>query len=158
MRKEFATYLHQLMKENPNIWLVTADLGMFLFDKIREDYPDRYLNGGAAEQSCSDICVGLALSGKIPIFYSITPFLIYRCFETWRTYIDHEKIKVIMIGSGRDDDYKHDGFSHNASDDKLFVKLFVNIHSSWPDTSDQMKKDLENAILSEKASYINLQR
>lgn len=158
MRQEFANRLHELMSENDNIWLVTADLGFGLWDKVRDDFSDRFLNTGASEQAASDICVGLALKGKIPVFYSITPFLIYRCFETWRTYINHESIKVIFIGSGRDDDYKHDGWSHNASDDKLFVKPFVNIHSSWPESSEDMRKVLHSAMIDEKASYINLKR
>lgn len=158
MRKEFANKLHELMSKNDNIWLVTADLGFGLFDKIREDYPDRFLNTGASEQAASDICVGLALSDKIPVMYSITPFLLYRAFETWRTYVDHEKIKVILVGSGRNDDYEIDGFSHDATDDHLFMFSFHNIKSCWPVYIPQALEVLDEAVQSDKPYYINLTR
>lgn len=158
MRNDIAKRLHELMKKNGDIWLITADLGFGLWDKIREDYPDRFINTGASEQAASDICVGLALSGKIPVMYSITPFLLYRCFETWRTYVDHENIKVILLGSGRDDDYEIDGFSHDASDDYLFMGRLRNIQSVWPVDTTQATECLEEAVNGDKPYYINLSR
>lgn len=164
MRKEFVYHLHKLMQENVDIWLITADLGFGLFDQIRMDYPDRFLNTGASEQAASDICVGLALGGKIPVMYSITPFLLYRCFETWRTYVNHEILHVILIGSGRDKDYEVDGFSHYAGDDwHLFLggdelAILDNFESSWPKDSKQAIERLNQAIESDKPWYINLKR
>ncbi len=158
MRQEFAKRLHELMQKNVDIFLITADLGFGLFDKIREDYPDRFLNTGASEQAASDICVGLALSEKIPVMYSITPFLLYRCFETWRTYVNHENIKVILVGSGRDDDYEIDGFSHFAGDDFALMNNLKNIQKIWPPNSNIACEVLEEAIASDKPYYINLTR
>lgn len=159
MRKDFFVLLYDLMKENPNIWALTGDLGYGGFDKIREDFPDRFVNTGAAEQSLLQIACGLALEGKIPFVYSITPFLLYRPFEVLRTYINHESIPVIMIGSGRDSDYLHDGFSHFAGDDKEVMSLFKNIISKWPKDSTEMKLWVKFAIDNRKsATYINLSR
>lgn len=146
------------MATNKDIYLVVADLGFGLFDKIREDFPDRFLNTGASEQAASDICVGLSLSGKIPVMYSITPFLLYRCFETWRTYVNHEKLKVILVGSGRDDDYKHDGFSHYAGDDKELMPILNNVEFVWPEDSKEAVRVLDEAVLSNEPYYINLTR
>ena len=39
------------------------------------------------------MATGLALENKIPVVYSITPFIIYRPFEFIRNYLDHEKIR-----------------------------------------------------------------
>lgn len=158
MRREFFKYLYELMKKNKDIFALTGDLGYIGFDKIRDEFPDRFINCGAAEQAMMDIAVGLALNGKIPVVYSITPFLLYRPFETIRTYINHEKIPVIMIGSGRDDDYKHDGFSHFAGDDKEFMQHFNNIVSLWPLHTETMRESLYGAIKTRKPVYINLVR
>jgi transketolase len=158
MRKEFANHLYKIMKNNPDVWLISADLGFGLWDKIREDYPDRFLNTGASEQAMSDIAVGLALENKIPIVYSITPFLLYRAFETWRDYVNHENIKIILIGSGRDQDYKVDGFSHDATDDHLFMSHFKNIKSFWPPDSREACEVLDEAINGDSPTYINLTR
>ena len=158
MRRDFFKYLYELMQQNDNIVAVTGDLGYGGFDKIRDEFPDRFYNVGAAEQAMMGIACGLSLEGKIPVVYSITPFLLYRPFETLRTYIDHEKIKVVMIGSGRDSDYAHDGFSHYAGDDKLFMQHFKNITSVWPEISEEMIEVVNRAMESKTATYINLKR
>ncbi len=158
MRKDVATRLHELMGKNVDIWLICVDLGFGLWDKIREDYPDRFINTGASEQAASDLCIGLSLEGKIPVIYSITPFLLYRAFETWRTYVNHENIKVILLGSGRDQDYEVDGFSHDATDDHLFMTHFKNIKSYWPPDSKQACEVLQESIQGDTPAYINLTR
>lgn len=158
MRRAFFKLLHNKMQENSNIWAVTCDLGYGGFDKIRDTMPDRFINVGASEQAGMDMAIGLALSGKIPFIYSITPFLLYRPFESIRTYIDHEKIPVILIASGRDNDYAHDGFSHDATDDKLFMEQFNNITIRHPMDIDDMQYEVNEAIVSRKPYYINLKR
>src|SRR3990167_5924344 len=107
MRGWFAYELYHKMLENDKIWLIVGDLGYGMFDKIREDFPDRFINTGAAETSMMNIACGLALEGKIPFVYSITTFLLFRPFEVLRTYVNHEKIPIKLVGSGRDKDYEH---------------------------------------------------
>jgi transketolase len=159
MRRDFFPYLYTLMQANKDIVVLTGDLGYGGFDRIRDDFPDRFYNCGAAEFAMMGIAVGLAMSGKIPVVYSITPFLLYRPFEVIRTYINYEKIPIIMIGSGRGNDYKHDGFSHYAGDDIVFMQHFRNIINRWPENTEQMKNELKRAIEDRRcATYINLKR
>ena len=129
LRRRFADEIYLAMKKNKNIVLVTGDLGYRIWDQVKQDFPERFINVGAAEQSLIGISVGLALEGKIPITFSITPFLLYRPFETIRNYIDHEKIPVKLVGSGRNRDYEHDGFSHWSEEDKDIMKVLKNITS-----------------------------
>lgn len=152
MRKDFFTQLYVEMQRNPDIFFITGDLGYGLADHIRNDFKDRFINTGAAEQTMMGVAVGLALNGKIPIVYSITPFLLFRPFETIRNYISYESIPVIMVGSGRDDDYKHDGFSHFAGDDDI-IKQLPNIVFIREDSFN-----LAEIISSREPTYLNLKR
>jgi len=158
MRKQFADTLHELMSKDENIVLIVADLGYFIFDRIRADFPDRFYNVGAAELCAMNIAIGLALSGKIPIVYSITPFLILRPFESIRTYINHEKIPVKLIGSGRDNDYEHDGISHFAHDIPAIMELFPNIKSYYPENKEFIKTYLKDIIYSDEPVFLSLKR
>lgn len=158
MRKLFFELLLEYMKTNPDIWVLTGDLGYGLLDEIRSKYPERFINCGASEQAMMGIAVGLAQEGKIPFVYSITPFLLLRPFETIRTYINHEKIPVKLVGGGRDDDYKHDGFSHYAGDDDEFMSKFKNIHSFYPQNNDDLKDILPLIIRTHEPVYINLKK
>ena len=152
MRGYFAYELYQHMKRKKNVWLVVGDVGYKVFDAHFRDFPDRCINTGAAEQSMMGIAVGLALSGKRVVVYTITPFLLYRPFETIRNYVDHENIPLILAGSGRDNDYHIDGFSHSASDAKSIISNFENIESYWPNSKGTIPM-LLNYMLSEKTPF-----
>ena len=91
VRKKFVSLLHEEMKINDKIVLVLGDLGYGHFDKIREEFPNRVFNPGAAEQLMLGMACGMAMEGLIPVCYSMTPFILYRPFEVIRTFIDHEK-------------------------------------------------------------------
>lgn len=158
MRGWFAYELYKHMAKNPKIWLVVGDLGYKVFDRIRQDFPNRFLNCGAAEQSMMGIAVGLALEGKIPIVYSMSSFLLYRPFETIRNYVDYEGIPVKLIGSGRNRDYLDHGLCHWAEEDKKIMDIFENIHAEWPETLEEIPNLVTDMIKSDKPWYLNLRR
>ena len=158
-RGYFAYELNTLMDLNPDIYLLLGDLGYGAFDYLRERYPDRCINCGASEQAMMGIAVGMALSGKIPVVYSITNFLLYRPFETIRNYINYEKIPVKLVAAGRDKDYKHDGISHWSEDAQQVLAVFHNIKQYFPDEKTDITTDLlQEYLYNNKPSYISLKR
>lgn len=152
MRQKFFADLEELMTENQDVYFITGDLGYFFADRIRDNFPDRFINVGAAECTLLGVGIGLALEGKIPFCYSITPFLLYRPFEAIRNYLHHEQIPVILVGSGRGKDYAHDGFSHDASDDGHFLH-HIRIRKYFKDYPK-----LKSLIKIKSPAYINLSR
>lgn len=158
MRRTFFQELYKHMKKDKNIYALTGDLGYGGFDRIRDEFPDRFINCGAAEQAMMGMAVGLALKGKIPVVYSITTFLLYRPFETIRTYINHETIPVKMVGSGRDKDYAHDGISHWSEDAKAILEHFDNICTQWPETKEEIPELMENFLYCPAPHFLSLRR
>lgn len=157
-RAVFAKSIHKHMSKNNNIWVVTGDLGFGMWDKIRSDFPNRFLNVGASEQTMMGIAVGLAISRKIPFVYSITTFLLYRSFETIRNYIDYEKIPVRLVGSGRDKNYIHDGISHWPLENKKVIRIFKNIEARWPTDIERIPSLVSDMVKTNKPWYVNLKR
>lgn len=159
LKRDFFDYMHTIMDLNSDVVFLMAGLGYPRVDEFLEKYPDRAFNTEASEQATLDIAVGLAYAGKIPIVYSITPFLLYRGFETIRTYINHEHLPVILVGVGRGNDYSlHDGFSHEAGDDAHYLKPMKNIAKAWPNDVETMQFVLSEAVKSRQGSYINIPR
>jgi len=158
VRKHFSELLHAEMARDGDIVVLTGDLGYGLWDKIRLDYPSRFYNIGSAEQLMTGMAIGAAMEGKIPVVYSITSFLLYRPFELIRNYIDHEKIPVKLVGSGRDRDYGYLGFSHWAEDDTKFLSQFKNIDKYHPDTREDLEKTFDFFIHGGHPAYMNLKR
>jgi transketolase len=156
MRKQFAEYLHHEMAQDERIYLLTGDLGYGLWDRIKIDYPDRFINTLSSEQLMLGMACGLAMEGKIPVVYSITPFVLYRPFEWIRNYLDHEKIPVKLVGGGRDRDYGYLGFSHWAEEDIDVMSVFKNIIPIKP---EELTKDIfKGFIHSIHPNYLNLKR
>lgn len=156
MRKQFAEFLHNEMSQNEDIYLLTGDLGYGLWDRIKIDYPDRFINTLSSEQLMLGMACGLAMENKIPVVYSITPFVLYRPFEWIRNYLDHEKIPVKLVGGGRDKDYGYLGFSHWAEEDIDVMSVFKNITLYKPSTPET--KIFKQFIDNKAPSYLNLSR
>lgn len=159
MRRIFADELYRRMQTDKDIWLISIDLGYKLWDQIAKDFPERFMNTGASEQAAMGIAVGLALEGKKPFIYSATTFLLYRPFETIRNYINHEKIAVRLVGSGRDKDYLHDGWSHWSDDARTFLATCLeNIETLWPDDKEEIPELVEAMVRTDKPWFISLRR
>jgi transketolase len=158
MRQTFAKCLLEEMRVNNKIFFLTGDLGFGLFDDIFKEFPKRAINVGAAEQAMLDIAVGMAYDGKIPFCYSMPTFLLYRPFETLRTYINHENLNVKLVGSGRDLDYTHEGFSHHFTDVKGFLDQLPNIQQFWPMHKNAVEKMFKKMLTNNKPSFISLKR
>ena len=157
MRKEFARLLHQAMDKNSKIYLITADLGYGVLDDIFRDFPERAVNVGASEQLMIGFAVGLAHAGFEPVCYSISSFLLYRPFELIRLYLNHEGARVKLVGSGRDKDYDHDGYTHWSEDDLAVCKAaFPHVQVYKP---QKLTEEIVNEFLIQsKPSYLNLSR
>jgi len=155
-RREFVSLLINEMNKNEKIFLLTGDLGFGLFDDIKKDFPNRFINVGSCEQLMLGLAVGLSYEGWIPLCYSITPFLLYRPFEFIRNYLNHELANVKLVGGGRNKDYKTLGFSHWAEDDVKIISSLDNIKIYKPEKmSSEIFKEF---IYNNKPSYINLIR
>lgn len=158
MRREFAKLLHREMGSNDKICLLTADLGYGMWDKIRDDYPDRFYNVGAAEQLMIGIGIGLALEGKIPICYSVTSFLLYRPFEWIRNYVNHERIPVKLLGGGLNNDYGNLGFTHHSEDYQDILNLWPHILDYTPDFKEDLMTDFTYFVYTDGPSFMGLTR
>ena len=160
MRRAFADELLKQMWANPRVMLLTADVGYGMFDAIRDDFAGcgRFHNVGAAEQAMIGMGVGLALAGKIPVLYSITPFLLYRPFELIRNYIDHENIPVRLVGGGRNKDYSHDGFTHHCEDAGRVLDGWPKIIQYWPETPAAARQAAISMISHNQPSFVSLTR
>jgi|TARA_B110000495_G_scaffold116004_1_gene100592 transketolase len=156
VRNTFTEQLFHAMAKDEKIYAIVGDVGYGVFDKIKDEYPERYINPGAAEQLIIGLACGLAMEGKIPIAYSITPFILYRPLEFIRNLVNQEKIPVKIVGSGRDEDYGALGFSHYATDDEQILSSFTNLKIYKPDTPKDL--DLTEIIYNEQPCYLNLKR
>ena len=158
MRRFFVDQLSSAMDADESIVVLLGDLGYGLFDKLRSKFPDRCINVGAAEQLMVGSAVGIALENKIPVCYSITPFLLYRPFEFIRNFLHEEKIVVKLVGSGRDKDYKDAGYTHHSTEARDILDQFHNIEKYFPENNQELQDQFQSFLYSDKPAFLSLKK
>ena len=148
MRTTFIETLKELARQDERIFLLTADMGYSVFEKFREEFPDRFLNTGIAEQNTIGIAAGLASRGKIVFVYSIIPFVTMRCFEQIRLDLAYNKSNVKIVGVGAGFTYGSLGSSHHALEDISLMRSLPNMTVLCPgdpvETRELIKQSCEH--------------
>lgn len=118
MRNTFADTFYELGKEDPRLAVVVADISPAgSIAKFREDFPDRFINTGVAEQIMIGMCAGMALRGMRPFAYTIATFTLYRPFEFVRDDLGYHELPVTIVGIGGGVTYSTLGSTHHAMED-----------------------------------------
>lgn len=136
MRDVFLASLYEKMKDDETIFFVVADFGAPLLDKIREDFPQRFINVGIAEQNLVNVATGLALEGFTVYAYAIAPFITMRCYEQIRvnvSVLSHvRQMNINFIGVGAGVSYTMSGHTHHCLEDLSIMKTLPNMEVFSP--------------------------
>ena len=127
MRDTFVRTLIALAKENPNIELITGDLGFGVLKPFWERLPDQFINAGLAEQNMTSAAAGMALEGKTVFTYSIGNFPTLRCLEQIRNDCAYHgaNVKIVCVGGGFV--YGSLGMSHHATEDIAVMRALPGV-------------------------------
>ena len=131
LRDALLQEIHKLMKIDNRIFFLTADFGSPVIDKIKGDYPSRFINVGIAEQNLINIACGLGLEGFKVVCYAIAPFITMRCYEQIRVNLallsTVRKLNVNLIGVGAGYSYSISGPTHQCFEDISIINTLPNI-------------------------------
>lgn len=144
MRDTFVRTLIEIAKENPNVVLITGDLGFGVLKPFWEQLPNQFINAGIAEQNMTSVAAGMALEGKTVFTYSIGNFPTLRCLEQVRNDCAYHaaNVKIVCVGGGFV--YGSLGMSHHATED-------IAIMRSLPDVAVLAPGDLVEAAEATRA-------
>ncbi len=158
MRTAFITTLTELARKNKNIFLLTGDLGFSVFEKFREEFPDRFFNVGLAEANMVGIAAGLSLSGKIVFIYSIVPFVTMRCFEQVRNDLCYQNLNVRIIATGGGLCYGSAGPTHHSITDIAIMRVLPNMTVICPGDPIETELAVKASITCQGPVYIRIGR
>lgn len=123
-------YLKEIVKsvyDGEDIYLVAADLAAPCLDKLREDYPKRYVPVGIAEQNLISVSSGLSLAGKKAIAYTLNPFIIFRAFDQIRNCIGLMNLPITLLGFSAGLNMAKDGITHFPLEDLNMLRGVHNL-------------------------------
>lgn len=153
MKNIFGKTILKLAEQDPKIVLLLCDVTYPGSEGFKDRFPARLYNFGLTEQATTGIAAGMASQGLRPIFYTIAPFLLERCFEFLKTDIDATNLPVMLVGY----DYEsHYGATHTCLDAKKMVGLFKNVRGFFPETSKEAEIAINDAYQLNSPSFILL--
>jgi transketolase len=156
MRNAFADEVTRLAAEDSRVVLLSGDIGNRLFDKLRAQSPDRFMNCGVAEQNMMGVAAGMGLSGLRPIVYTITPFTTTRCLEQIRVGVAYHESPVVILGTGSGLSYASLGPTHHSLEDFAILRAIPNMQIFAPWDATSLRSVLRQAIASGRPSYLRI--
>jgi transketolase len=131
MRDALIEQICERMSDNERIFFLSADMGAPALDRLRQDFGERFINVGIAEQNLVNVAAGLALEGFIVYAYGIAAFVTMRAFEQIRTNLallsQQRPLNVNLVGVGTGVSYEMSGPSHHCLEDIALIRTLPNI-------------------------------
>jgi transketolase len=160
IRKGFGRGLKKAGEKDVNVVAACADLTestqMHLF---REEFPDRFVEIGVAEQNLVTVGSGLAAMGKIPFVSSYAAFSPGRNWEQIRTTICLNQQPVKIVGSHAGVSVGPDGATHQMLEDIALMRVLPHMVVIAPgDAVEAEKATLAMAKDKKNPGYLRLAR
>lgn len=156
MRTAFINELILQSRANPEVFLIVGDLGYSVVEPFANEFPDRYLNAGVAEQNMATVAAGLASEGYHVFIYSIANFPTLRCLEQIRNDISYHNLPVTVVAVGGGVSYGNLGYSHHAIQDIAILRTLPNMSVFSPADPDEAVGCVRLALQGGSPSYLRL--
>lgn len=156
MRNALSTILVQKAVADERVLILSGDHGYALFDELRNNRPDQFINCGIAEQNMVGVAAGLAKAGFLPIVYGLAAFVPMRVLEQIKIDICFEGLPVVLLGDGAGFVYSGLGSSHQAFEDVSALRALPNISIFSPADRFELSCSFEEAFASASPCYLRL--
>ena len=156
MRQQIIDSIFAKMGTNPDIFFLTADMGINLVEKFGEKYPDRYANVGIAEQNLIGVSAGLANLGYRPFAYTISNFVIHRCFEQIRNDVILHDYPVTLLGTSTGYDNAPLGPTHHIIDEWGTLKSIPGIDIYCPSSLSYASRLVDRILEAGRPAYVRI--
>jgi transketolase len=127
-RDAFAGALRELAAADPRVVVVVNDsVGSSKVGGFRQEFPQRIINVGIAEQNLVGVGAGLANGGKIPFVCGASCFLTARALEQIKADVAYSQANVKLCGMSSGLAYGELGPTHHSIEDLAWLRAIANL-------------------------------
>lgn len=156
MRNRFFTELAAAAAADPDIVLITADVGYGVVEQFAERCPGQFLNAGVAEQNMTGLAAGIALAGGRVFTYSIANFPTLRCLEQIRNDVAYHHADVTAVAVGGGLSYGALGMSHHATEDLAIMRAIPGLAVAAPGDPAETGAVMADLVTNGGPAYLRL--
>lgn len=158
-RTAFAEELITLARTDDRIVAVCNDsVGSSNLTKFRDEFPDRLINVGIAEQNLVGVGAGLANSGLIPFVCAASPFLTGRSLEQVKADVAYSQHKVILCGMSPGMAYGELGPTHHSVEDLSWLRALPGLDIAVPADRQQTRQALQALVAEPRPTFLRVGR
>jgi len=159
IRQSFGNTIFKLAQNNPNIYVVSADLKSSLFlTEFAKKFPSRFIECGVAESNAAGVAAGLAKSGKTVFLCSFACFSPAINWAVIRQSICYNNLNVKIVGSHAGLMSTDLGATHQMLEDIALMTSLPNMEVFSPIDALEIKKIVTVLARSPRPAYIRLVR
>ena len=156
-RATYGMAIMEMAKQRDDFYVMSADLcqssGLF---KFREEFPDRFINSGIAEQNLIGVAAGLAKDGTCIFASSFSPFITMRACEQVRMNMGYMQLNVKTVGLGSGLIMAQLGNSHYGIEDGSVMRVIPGITVVNPADGVEIMKTVEALCDYPHPAYLRL--
>ncbi len=156
MRQQFTETMQYLSDKDERVITLLNDIGVFAFRNIKAKYPNRMHNLGIMEQASIGIAAGLSLTGYVPVFHTIAPFIVERGYEQLKDDFGYQNINGNFVTVGASYDYSGLGMTHYCPGDVGALMQIPNMQITVPGTAKEFDTLLKTQYDNGSPTYYRL--
>jgi len=156
MRKQLVKTVTDILEQDPRTVLLLGDIGVYGFREAFAKFPTRVYNIGILEQATIGVAAGLAMSGLIPIFHTIAPFMVERGLEQLKDDFGYQGLGGNFISVGGSYDYSSLGCTHQCPGDVQILKTIPGTHIFVPGHPQEFDNHFRANYANGKLNYYRL--
>jgi transketolase len=158
-RKAFADELIAMARRDDRIVVVCNDsVGSSNLVAFREEFPERLINVGIAEQDLVGVGAGLANGGMIPFVSAAAPFLTGRALEQIKADVAYSGVRVVLCGQSPGMSYGELGATHHSIEDLSWLRAIADLHIVVPADPNETRAAMRWAVATDGPSYLRIGR
>lgn len=158
-RDAFEDTLRELAGQDARIVAVVNDsVGSSKLTQFKEQYPQRLVNVGIAEQNMIGVGAGLANGGLIPFVCGATPFLTGRALEQIKADVAYSNTNVKLCGMSSGMAYGELGPTHHSIEDMAWLRAIANLTVIVPADSLETEQAVQAAAATFGPMFLRISR
>lgn len=132
---------------HPEIVALTADLKHSnRLSDFAEEWPERFVNVGIAEQNMLSVAAGMAAAGKMPFVGTFAAFVALLCAEHIRTDLAYNDLPVRILAHHAGITMGYYGTNHHALEDLSITRTMANLTVFCPADAPSIRAGIEASL------------
>lgn len=158
-RDGYGTGIVEIGEKNDQVVVLCGDLSESTRShKFKEQFPERYIQMGIAEQNMAVVAVGLALQGKIPFISTYAVFCPGRNWDQIRISGCYNNANVKYAGAHTGISVGPDGATHQALEDIALTRVLPRMTVLVPSDAEETRKAVHAAAAISGPVYFRFSR